>query len=196
MYDRDKYLRRKSAGLATGKCVCGRPAREGSTRCVECAGYQRKAYAKRKDLRVAAGECIECGNKIEGPQGSGMYCMECKSVKKAHAKEVNRGIKLDIFRHYGNRCRCCGTDHPDFLAIDHIEGGGTKQREEVGGGTHFYLWLEKNSYPPEFQILCHNCNFSKHLNNGVCAHETEEEWIVDMGFDPLVDIKRYAGIEN
>lgn len=64
----------------------------------------------------------------------------------------------------------------DFLAIDHVEGNGAAHRRELGGtGTVFYAWLVKNNFPKEFQILCHNCNFAKFRNGGVCPHQREKE---------------------
>jgi len=60
----------------------------------------------------------------------------------------------------------------DFLAIDHIEGGGGQHRESIGKkGTQFYSWLKENGYPPGFQVLCHNCNISKFINGGYCIHQ-------------------------
>lgn len=57
-----------------------------------------------------------------------------------------------------------------FLIIDHIDGGGTKHRKEVGKGAAFYRWLEKNNYPLNFQVLCMNCQFGKRIC-GVCPHQ-------------------------
>ena len=76
---------------------------------------------------------------------------------------------------YGGACACCGTDHLDFLTIDHIDGRGAEHRTHLFGdrgmsGVHFYRWLHKNGMPTGFQVLCFNCNVSKHLG-GICAHK-------------------------
>lgn len=57
-----------------------------------------------------------------------------------------------------------------FLALDHINGGGYAQRQETGGGG-FYTWLKRNGYPQGFRVLCHNCNFGRQINGGVCPHD-------------------------
>jgi hypothetical protein len=31
--------------------------------------------------------------------------------------------------------------------------------------------LRNNNYPPGFQVLCLNCNRSKHFGSGACAHQ-------------------------
>lgn len=36
----------------------------------------------------------------------------------------------------------------------------------------YYGGSKKNHYPPEFQVLCINCQFGKKYNNGICPHQT------------------------
>lgn len=64
----------------------------------------------------------------------------------------------------GKKCLVCGTENPDFLTIDHINGGGRKEREEKGGAMGILLYLESKGWPEDYikenyQILCwnHNC---------------------------------------
>ena len=59
----------------------------------------------------------------------------------------------------------------EFLQIDHIDGGGTKHRREIGVGM-LYKWLRRNNYPAGFQTLCANCNFAKG-RYGKCPHENK-----------------------
>mgnify|MGYP001581746945 CR=1 FL=1 len=66
------------------------------------------------------------------------------------------------------KCACCGEQHTEFLAIDHIDGGGNIHRKENKLG-HFYYWLESNNYPAGFRVLCHNCNLSLGFY-GYCPH--------------------------
>jgi len=78
---------------------------------------------------------------------------------------------------YGDgKCVCCGESHEEFLAIDHIDGGGGKQRRESGrsGGSSTYQWLKSKGWPEGYQVLCHNCNLSKGFY-GYCPHEKEND---------------------
>lgn len=76
-----------------------------------------------------------------------------------------------IIAHYGGRCACCEEARLEFLAIDHIEGGGTAHRREVGKGDAFYKWLKAQGYPLEgYRVLCHNCNLSLGFY-GYCPHQ-------------------------
>jgi hypothetical protein len=75
-----------------------------------------------------------------------------------------------VFEHYGQLCACCGESNKEFLTIDHIKGGGSKHREEIGPG--LYEWLIKNDFPEGFRTLCWNCNLSLG-SYGYCPHQTE-----------------------
>jgi hypothetical protein len=55
-----------------------------------------------------------------------------------------------------------------FLTIDHIDGGGSQHRREVGG--RIARWLIAQGLPDGFQTLCHNCNYAKY-RLGVCPHQ-------------------------
>ncbi len=97
-----------------------------------------------------------------------------RRTRESAQRRRNRRRAAAIAR-YGGECACCGEEEPSFLAIDHINGGGNKHREEIDpgrarGGSWFYAWLEKNGYPDGFRVLCHNCNHSTHVNGGRCAH--------------------------
>lgn len=85
-------------------------------------------------------------------------------------------LKLEVLAHYGNQmCACCGLTDWEFLTIDHINGGGTKHRKELGkGGINFYKWLRANSYPSGYRVLCFNCNCTRGMY-GYCPHEIQGE---------------------
>lgn len=95
-----------------------------------------------------------------------------KAVIKLSSKVRRQELKRLVINYYGGMCACCGEKEISFLAIDHINGGGTKHRKSIGsGGTVFYHWLKMNSFPDGYQVLCHNCNFGRHINNGICPHK-------------------------
>lgn len=79
-----------------------------------------------------------------------------------------------VLHHYSDgKCECCGERQWEFLAIDHINGGGNKHRyKDVGSrsSTSLYAWIIKNDYPPGFRVLCHNCN-GVLTRYGYCPHE-------------------------
>lgn len=94
---------------------------------------------------------------------------ECQA-RIRRRREVQKNA---VFTFYGGQppiCSCCGESRLEFLTLDHINGGGTKHREQVGGsGSFMYAWIIKNNFPDGFRILCMNCNFSLGIY-GYCPH--------------------------
>lgn len=116
------------------------------------------------------------------------YSVECKDCIKARMAKIykrsptkiaaasrryQQKIRKEVLNHYGHACACCGESRYEFLAIDHINGGGVRHKKEVLGAVHksLAIWLRANNYPPGFRLLCHNCNSSLGWY-GYCPHET------------------------
>lgn len=90
------------------------------------------------------------------------YWQEHREEKRIYRRQDNQKRKLRVLEHYSQNgipeCAKCKETNVDVLAIDHINNGGTKERQIAGTGNEFYRWLERNSYPNGFQVLCFNCN--------------------------------------
>jgi hypothetical protein len=84
-----------------------------------------------------------------------------------------------VIEAYGGECVCCGESLPEFLTVDHTDGGGSDHRRKVShgsGGTGFYAWLKRHGFPQDgFQLLCFNCNLGRQINGGVCPHQAHVE---------------------
>ena len=101
-------------------------------------------------------------------------------------RESGKRLKLRIMSRYGGAvCACCSETCLSMLTVDHVNNDGAKHRREIGKQysydtgrralvADFYRWLEKNGFPDGFQVLCYNCNLSKHRNKGVCEHVLNE----------------------
>lgn len=83
--------------------------------------------------------------------------------------ERRRKRKQECFSHYSDekiKCAICGIDDLDVLTLDHINGGGKKERDSFckgRGGDRMYSFLKRNKYPPGYRILCFNHNFKEAL---------------------------------
>jgi hypothetical protein len=81
-----------------------------------------------------------------------------------YQRELRRKWREAALAAYGGTCTCCGESRYEFLAIDHIDGGGTKERRANfvnGSAVNKWLadrWLADRGYPPGYRVLCHNCN--------------------------------------
>lgn len=88
--------------------------------------------------------------------------------RREYDRRKNERIKAQTFSHYCGglpKCQSCGETDIKVLCIDHINGGGTKERRERGhrGGIQTYYWLRKMNYPDGYQVLCANCNLRKEI---------------------------------
>jgi hypothetical protein len=84
-------------------------------------------------------------------------------------------IKAAVYMGYGGaKCACCDEDEPFFLSIDHVNNDGYEKRksgDHPRGTENFYKMILKMGCPPDFQILCMNCNHGKSRNGGICPHQ-------------------------
>lgn len=77
-----------------------------------------------------------------------------------------------VIKHYGGKCSCCGEDRYEFLAIDHVNGGGGKHRKSLGSSSRRLPSLVVSSgFPDDYRILCHNCNMAIGFYKK-CPHES------------------------
>jgi hypothetical protein len=102
--------------------------------------------------------------------------------KRQQGKNWSHKLKFEVMSHYCNgmpRCMCpyCDVDYMSVLTMDHINGGGNKQRKEtrINSGLPFYAWIKNNKFPIGFQVLCHNCNHAKHIFS-VCPPEVHHKF--------------------
>lgn len=82
--------------------------------------------------------------------------------------------KARVYEALGNKCGCCGEQLPTMLALDHVRNDGKADRDgQRRSGVRFYKKVLDAGCPPDrYQILCHSCNQSKHINGGTCEHKT------------------------
>ena len=149
-------------------------------RCKQCA---RNAHRARYEFRLRARQCIYCGCDLnQTPNNSSKACAFCSSKKQRFTKRWKDALKSEVILAYGGKCSCTKCDNPsvniNFLTIDHPNNDGAEHRRSLNmncGGGRFYAWLKKNNYPPEYQVLCFNCNCGKSVNGGICPHLNKSE---------------------
>jgi hypothetical protein len=160
---RSYYANTRARRKENKQCVnCGRSAKVGQTKCSKCFDVTRAAAKQQRRRLRADGCCFGCRKQSDNP---GRDCSSCCAARR----EQYRQLRNEVFAAYGGyRCNCCGESEPDFLQIDHIDGNGGQHRKAIGQG-RTYRWLKQNNFPPGFQVLCANCNFSKG-HYGSCPH--------------------------
>ena len=138
-----------------------------SNNCLDC---HRKAHAIRERRRRAT-------NPEVYRDYVRRHYFKHREVKNERRREWSAKLRDIVYAHYGNHCVCCGETEPTMLTLDHVnEDGGSQRRirPEMRWAKHLHAWLIKNGFPDDMQVLCYNCNISKHRNGGVCAHQIKE----------------------
>jgi len=110
-------------------------------------------------------KCKEC-RKLLAQQDY----QEHKTQRNAQRVESNLLVKIEVLTHYSRdklSCVLCGYGDIRALSINHIEGGGTQHRKNLGC-LNLYRWLRNQDYPEGYQTLCMNCQYIKRL--------TQHEW--------------------
>lgn len=126
--------------------------------CKDCSKLrQREYYLKNRDIFILK------ANEYKKRKGDDF-------LKRRTELRLER--RKDAINAYGGKCSCCGEPTIEFLAIDHINGGGNKHIKSIGGPSNLTYWLRKNNYPAGFQVLCHNCNMAKSIY-GKCPHQNK-----------------------
>lgn len=98
-------------------------------------------------------------------------------VYRQYARSAHDKIRLKVLSKYCGgkpKCMCPGCDVSklEFLTLQHIHGGGTKQRHALrrhGTGINFYYWVRKYGYPKYLTVFCANCNLAESRFGG-CPH--------------------------
>jgi len=149
---------------------------------VECFQL-RKSGLKKGETN---GYCIKC-NRKKAREYYYKHVTERREYRENHkehysklVKDKTQNMRAKVITHYSNgtnKCVCCGEAEPRFLTIDHINGGGKKERKESGRNRSysFYKNLIKNNYPEGLQVLCFNCNCGRQLNGGICPHKNSSK---------------------
>lgn len=72
--------------------------------------------------------------------------------------------KSNLFEVLGSICKKCGFDDQRALQVDHVNGGGSKDRRK-GGNFYLKLLTEIIKGSNDYQLLCANCNWIKRVEN-------------------------------
>ena len=131
--------------------------------------------------------CIKCGTREVKHKGKGL-CIKCfdnlrkknpnsriaqAKYRLTHRKEIRESqlrayhtTKQELYDLLGNKCIRCGFSDRRALQIDHINGGGVKERKTLNIKDYCRVVLKsiKNN-ENKYQLLCANCNWIKRFEN-------------------------------
>ena len=125
--------------------------------------------------------CIDCNILFEASRSDAKRCHICKLTyrrkrdgtleRRAKRNARHKEIRQKAFDGYGGKCSCCGENKFEFLAIDHVNGGGREERKKLST-RQIADKVINNGFPKDYRVLCHNCNQAIGWY-GICPHENE-----------------------
>lgn len=101
-------------------------------------------------------------------------CMACRG------KTETARLRLEMFEAFGWKCYCCGEEHPQFLTLEHVNGGrhfyGRRYgRDENSRQSNTYVEIRRAKREgwdrTNWELLCMNCNHAKG-HYGQCPHRS------------------------
>lgn len=106
-------------------------------------------------------------------------CRKCRNVVEVAYRERHReqwrkyyikytqDLRTKAFERLGNKCVRCGITDWRVLQIDHINGGGCKERANTSSGTICKRIIEmpEEELKQKYQLLCANDNWLKRWEN-------------------------------
>lgn len=164
---------RKPPHQAARTPECGHPDRKHAalgmcSACYQRSGSSRATCHPERRLR-ADGLCNACYGKRKYDEDPELY----RARAREHQSRTRARLRAELLAAYGGRCVCprCPETNPDFLTLEHINGGGRAHRKEVG--SHSYADLRRRGWPQDgYTLLCWNCNAGSRFT-GICPHMKE-----------------------
>lgn len=82
-------------------------------------------------------------------------------------REYLRKLRNNVIDKLGGKCATCGFYDKRALQIDHVNGGGSKERKErkYKGSFHAHVLKSFLAKENKYQLLCANCNWIKRFEN-------------------------------
>jgi len=104
-------------------------------------------------------------------QRTGRYHREHKEERQKWFKQYYQKIRLEVLAKVDPEMKCamCGCDDPRFLEVNHIKGGGVKERDgykkdghDFGNNMILHIYYGRRGLE-DLNLLCRACNGIDHL---------------------------------
>ena len=89
------------------------------------------------------------------------YINNHQEEMEAFAKYTNQELRSLVFDLIGRRCAVCNEDDIRCLTVDHIDGGGTRERAQMGARFVYIKIIGRRG--AGYQCLCLNCQAIKRI---------------------------------
>ena len=85
-----------------------------------------------------------------------------REIIREQERSYNDNLLTKVLEQYAKKCARCGFNSDiRILQLDHVNGGGNRERREIGTRGIRRKALKN---PELYQLLCPNCNWTKRFN--------------------------------
>src|SRR5678815_1922494 len=85
-------------------------------------------------------------------------------VRRRKCRRSRQRRRAQILNMYGSACVLCGLTDPEVLDLDHVCGGGSRERANGMRTQGIYGQVLRGDRPSDdFRLLCRNCNWKEYL---------------------------------
>lgn len=145
--------------------ACGRVNdRSSKATCSGCSNRMRKYYQANREEIIAKVEQYKTNNREIVLEGKRKFSEEynqrdyVKAKAREWARNYRRGIKILVLQKVAKggiiKCSQCRCDDVRLLEVDHVNGGGTKERLRFNSNTEYYKWILFHRNIEDLAILC------------------------------------------
>lgn len=156
----------------------GKGAIDRPRQCLDCYQEKRKEIYAKYDKGRNAERRARWRNDPEyrrkNKEACERYREDNKDELKRRWKKRWSEKRRKLIEFYGGQCECCEESHIEFLCIDHIAGGGARERKRLGTTAYYrklFQSMAKGVKLDGYRVLCHNCNMALGFY-GYCPHRT------------------------
>jgi hypothetical protein len=155
--------------LTISQCYVHRRQTGCDLECKQCVKIQHsRSYSNHSETRKAHVSLYYIKNRDECNRRNKILYKKNRVQRLIQAKDRYLKLKIEVLKKYSQdvpSCAICGEDKLEFLSIDHINDDGAAHRKKCGKA--LYLWLRRHNFPTGFQVLCHNHNALKFIQQHV-----------------------------
>ena len=129
--------------------------------CSKC-GLEKLPTEMRKNAHKKSGfssHCVQCSRAA-----STRWNREHPNRFRGNVQAYNRNYRRKVLELLGNKCVKCGFTDIRALQVDHIDGGGAKEKRLLKTLPMYRKILKTKG--KGYQLLCANCNWIKRYENG------------------------------
>jgi len=142
---------------------------------------QRRYYQRHKEKIMRYQNDYNKKNREKIRDRSRKYYIKNKEKLINYQRKYKQERRIIILERLGNRCIKCGFDDYRALQIDHIHGGGNKEKKEkfnndYGKYHKHLLSISEKELFNTYQCLCANCNWIKRFENNEVPHHQKKAY--------------------